>query len=360
MVCGGSFAVVILKFSRSGSRFGPVLRYLLQPEKGHEIVAGNVPGHDAATLNRELSQWRDLNPNVTKPLFIASLSAAPADLLSTADWRQVARRFVEQMHFADSPWIAVRHRDTDADHIHLVAVRIRHDGKGVDPSHDAWRGLDACRQIEHEMNLSRLPARRELLGRALRRDELAVFEHTGRIRVLSRLQQHVVIAARGDPTASEWVARLEAQGVKVKARIGPDDRVTGISFGLDGMAIKGSNLGRAYSWRGLQQHRGVRYEAGRDLPALAAATARAGTSTSRAPVRHRLPERMPAQQDLVTASLQDDILAAARVLGDDTVKVLSAAAVRAVRAASLAAGRTLGRGLARGLGFGPGDDGLER
>jgi hypothetical protein len=295
---------VIHKLSRPGRGFGPVLRYLLQPHKDHEIVAGNVRGDDAVALGSELDRWRDLNPDVVRPVFSASLSVAPGNQLSAAGWRQVAEKYIEKMHLDDSPWVAVRHRDTDYDHIHIVASRIRNDGKLVDGSFERWRGLDVCRQIEREMNLTRLAPARESFRRGLDRRELAVFEHTGRVSVSARLQQHVAIAARGGPTASEWVARLEAQGVDVKLRIDSAGRVVGVSFALDGVALRGSDLGRAYTWRGLLQHQGVRFQPVRDLPALAAASARAGTVAARVPAPRPPPGGVPAQPHPVAAYRQ--------------------------------------------------------
>ena len=51
--------------------------------------------------------------------------------------------------------------------------------------------------------------------------------------------------------------------------------MSGISFGLDGMMWKGSALGRAYSWGGLQRHFGLTYDPDLDRPALLAARAAA-------------------------------------------------------------------------------------
>jgi hypothetical protein len=48
------------------------------------------------------------------------------------------------------------------------------------------------------------------------------------------------------------------------------ERLSGLSFELDGVICKGSDLGRGYSWRGLAARTGVTYEAARDLPGLRA------------------------------------------------------------------------------------------
>ena len=95
---------------------------------------------------------------------------------------------------------------------------------------------------------------------------------------LSRLQEHLDLAARGHPTMTLFVERLEAAGVQVRPNLASTGRVSGIRFAFDGVAFKGSQLGRAYSWKGLQERKGVTYDPDRDLPTLRAAAAPAAPS----------------------------------------------------------------------------------
>ena len=70
-----------------------------------------------------------------------------------------------------------------------------------------------------------------------------------------------------------FVNRLEAEGVQVRINASKTSgHVSGISFRLEEVAVKGSTLGRAYSFLGLQREQGVGYDQARDLPALRAAT----------------------------------------------------------------------------------------
>ena len=64
----------------------------------------------------------------------------------------------------------------------------------------------------------------------------------------------------------EFVGRLEAKRVQVRPNIAASGRVSGISYRLDHVAVKGSQLGRGYSFEGLQRQQGVRYEPSRDRP----------------------------------------------------------------------------------------------
>lgn len=256
---------MIQNVSPPAKGFGRLFAYTLRPSKQAVIVAGNVRGRNVAALRREFNQWRDLNPGVALPAFHASLSAAPGDSLSSAGWREVAQRYVREMSYGESPWIAIRHADSDVDHIHVIASRIRNDGTCVDGVGESQRGRRACRRIEREMGLTRVVLDSAKPGKT-------AAERPGQIR--DRLRRLVSTAARGTPSIAVFIARLETLGVEVKGYFRSDE-VVGIAFALGGVACNGFRLDRTFSWPGLQRRHGLSYEAARDLPALRAATARA-------------------------------------------------------------------------------------
>jgi hypothetical protein len=69
------------------------------------------------------------------------------------------------------------------------------------------------------------------------------------------------------PTAPQLAERLTAAGVTVHANMASTGRCNGLSFELDGVAFKGSALGKTYGWKGLQE-RGLSYEQDRDRQEL--------------------------------------------------------------------------------------------
>jgi hypothetical protein len=62
----------------------------------------------------------------------------------------------------------------------------------------------------------------------------------------------------------EFVERLQQQGVEVQVTQTGIGFSKGISYNLDGVALSGTQLGKAYTFSGLQKHRGVSYDKGRD------------------------------------------------------------------------------------------------
>jgi hypothetical protein len=265
---------VIQKISSPGSGFRGLLNYALGPKKSPEMVAGNMAGENARDLASEFGDARAANAAVSKPVFHGSLSADPGDKVTADQWRAIAEAYVERMGYGDSLWVAVRHRDTDHDHVHIIASRVSHDGTRVQDHQERKRGERILRDLERDHGLREVLPSKAAARAAITRDELSAFERSGEVSIKARLQEHLDVAVRNRPTMQEFAQRLEAQGVAVRIHVASTGRVSGISYELDGVAVKGSSVGRSYSWRGLQERHGVSYEPARDLPTLLDAASR--------------------------------------------------------------------------------------
>jgi hypothetical protein len=302
---------VIQKISAPGAGFRGVLNYALGPSKSPELVAGNMAGENARSLAREFGDARAGNEAVGKPVFHTSLSADPSDQVTPEKWRAIAEAYVERMGYGDSLWVAVRHRDTEHDHIHIIASRITHDGTRVKDRQERKQGELIVRDLEREHGLYRVLPSREAPRQAITRDELAAFERTGEVSVKGRLLEHLKIAARDRPTMGDFAGRLEAQGVGVRLNVASTGRVSGISYELDGVAFKGSYVGRAYSWQGLQDRQGIAYEAGRDLPVLQALSR--GEDRPPAPAQVQPPAAPMPELEKPAAAFRQAAVVASRV-----------------------------------------------
>lgn len=240
----------------------------------HRIIGGNMSGETPRELAREFGAVRQLRPDIEKPVHHASMTAAKGERLSAEQWRQIAEKYAERMGFGNSPYVVIQHRDTGFDHVHVVASRIGLDGRVVNEWQNKPRSEQLMREVEREYGLEPVRASREVAMAAPTRGEIEHFNRTGELSAKMRLQGHVEHALRDGPTATEFVGRLQSVGVEVIPNVQSTGRVSGISFRVDGEQMKGSDLGRGFSWNGLQG-RGLGYEAERDAPALLEAKERA-------------------------------------------------------------------------------------
>jgi hypothetical protein len=346
---------MIQKISKPGAGFRGVLDYDLAARKRPELIGSNMAGETARQLAKEFGQGRALNPAVHKPVFHGSLTAAPEDRLSEDDWRRFAATYLERLGYGDCQRVLIRHGDTDNDHVHIVASRIDSRGKRVRDRKERQRGEAIVRDLEREFGLRQVAPSRQASRAAPGRGELAAFARTGQVAVKARLQEHVDLAARGAPSLAELAERLAQQGVRVRAHVASTERLSGLSFELDGVSCKGSDLGRGYSWHGLAARTGVTYEPARDLPvlrALGALPAPEGIATREVMPRRAaaVPAPAPLEIDALAPSLavigqrlRDEVDRAARggPTLPDFVDRLGAAGVR-VRTNLASTGRLSG------------------
>lgn len=268
---------MIAKITR-GAGFRGTLAYTLGPDHEPEIVGGNMAGRDVPSLAREFAAVRQLRCDVEKPVVHVSLSFEPGQAGGEGDRRlgrqelaRLAADYLKRMgHDPERvQWVAIEHRDRPHQHVHLVVSRIRLDGSLVrQPWRDFSRNKEVCTQLERDYHLR--PVERNLtpLVRTPTRGEDQMLRNRGLLSQKLQLQGIVREAAQGSPTMSELVARLQARGVQVRPNVARTGHVSGVSYRLGPVAVKGSQLGRAYSWEGLQRVFRIRYDPARDLPAL--------------------------------------------------------------------------------------------
>jgi hypothetical protein len=292
---------VIAKITRGGS-FAGAARYVLDERRGldrdhqPEIIGGNMAGRTSRELTREFEAVRQQRPDIGKPVEHVALSFARDDRsLSNDEMARLADEYLKRRgHDADRvQHVVVRHRDKDHQHCHILLNRIRTDRTVVPQQYREYlRNKETCRALERDFGLRPVRNERPRFDERAPTAEDRMARDRGLVSEKEQLKALIRDAAKDQPTMSEFVRRLRAKGVQVRANIARTGHVSGISYRLDHVAVKGSGLGRAYSFEGLQKEQGVRYDRGRDLPALErAARATKGLEPLR---RRRRPFRLPS------------------------------------------------------------------
>ncbi len=75
------------------------------------------------------------------------------------------------------------------------------------------------------------------------------------------------------PMPNCGLLRLNDQGIRVGVKRTRTGKIQGISYEMDGVALRGSRLGSSYTWNGIQNHLGVTVEVNRDRAMLNQAAA---------------------------------------------------------------------------------------
>lgn len=244
-----------------GNGFRGALEYDLRQSKGY-LLETNMAGDDPRTLAREFGQVRALRPNLTKAVCHVSIGLPPWETLTDEQWCKAARAYLKGMGYNDSQYVVSRHTDAEHQHIHILANRISMTGEVVSDSRDYQRQEAVMRHLEKELGLTVLKPSREAQRRAPTKGEIEHALRTGKASTKQRLQKLVDLAVQDTPSFEEFTARLEAASVEVIPNKASTGTISGISFRLEGVMMKGSDLGRGYTWANLQK-RGVQYGQGR-------------------------------------------------------------------------------------------------
>lgn len=288
-----------------GSGFRGVLDYALGKDDAR-IVGGNMSGLLSRELAHEFSAARALRPDVDRPVWHTSLAAAPGEKLSDEQWKGLAEEFMRGMDFGSTTqFIVVRHASGEdqntpigqgptTEHVHIIASRIDLAGELWHGQWEAKKAIELTQQLEKEFGLIQtkgLDAERPQKKKASKA-EIERSERLGETPARVQLQDKVGAAIAGGATIKEFVERLHASGVNVRPNLASTGKMNGFSFELGGVAMKGSDLGKAYTFSGLQKS-GLDYSQSRDTAFLASLTTlplnqpRRAVSSSVAPVSDR-------------------------------------------------------------------------
>jgi hypothetical protein len=268
-----------------GGNFGGLFRYLLDPEKKAIVIGGNVASSSIGGLTREFQAVANLNPQVEVTVKHIALAFAPQDgEVARSLKEEIAIELLTKLGYENSQYIIVEHprsdRDHNHDHMHIVANTVGLDGTRVKNGFEWRRTEKILREIERENDLTPVAcsweSKRSLptKGQSERyRREVAAAESDPslpkpELPVSTKLQDLIDEVISHSATMSDYVARLQSQGVEVRPKITRTGLVQGLSYSLDGVAFQGAHL-QGCSFPKLQA-RGVSYERERDLPALSA------------------------------------------------------------------------------------------
>jgi Relaxase/Mobilisation nuclease domain len=268
-----------------GGGFSGLFGYLLADEKEAKIIGGNVACRSVKGLTREFKAISDLNPQVTVIAKHIALAFAPEDgEIANSLKAEIAMRLLDELGYKNSQFLIVEHprsdHDHNHDHLHIAVNIVGLDGERVKNGFEWRRTEKILRSIETEHNLTPVAcsweSKRSLptKGQSERyRREVAAAEADPslpipELPVSTKIQDTIDRVIPYSQTMTDYVARLQSQGVEVRPKITRTGLVQGLSYSLDGVAFQGAHL-QGCSFPKLQA-RGVSYERERDLPSLMA------------------------------------------------------------------------------------------
>lgn len=253
--------------------------YLLNPDKQKAvdrdqgqspILAKNMFGRDATQLAEEFRFSHDLNRRIKQTMVHYSISLPPGEQVDDPQKAAIAKDLLKQMGHDDCQYFVVAHHDQEhkrgVQHWHIATSAVNLDGQRVDDSYNYLKLKQVERDLEQRYQLQDCSPQSIAQQKNLTSGETRLKDRTGAILPKEKLWRAIDQAITDQPTMPVLLMRLKAQGIEVQfhERIEDNERKLGLSFGIDSSKFQGKRLGKAYSFSGLIEHRGLSYQADRD------------------------------------------------------------------------------------------------
>ncbi|AFZ61143.1 Relaxase/mobilization nuclease family protein (plasmid) [Anabaena cylindrica PCC 7122] len=276
--------------------FRSTLEYVLGKEKA-TMIESNMGGNTPIQLTKEFGAARRFRPNLQRACAHVILSIPHRDVshnkgeyhehLEDEQYTEIAQHWLKAMKFLgeelnQSQYVVARHHDTNHEHIHIIASRIRMNGSVVPDSWDYRRSEVILRQLEKEYGLEEVSCSSDRVAKTVEKIGIETTisdrhsqtqkqkHHSSNQPPITQLLADIIDAATKDqPTVTQLIHRLQQQSVVVHPQFSTGGLFKeAIAFELNGVKVGGYKLGSAYSFPGLQKKRGVSYNPERDLPAI--------------------------------------------------------------------------------------------
>ena len=129
-----------------------------------EMVHYNMCYGNKHEIIQQFNDVRSLNPRLSKPVLHITLSLSPEDHLQKGKLSEMAEECARQMGFENNQYIAIYHKDTKHQHLHIVANRVGFEGKTVSDSHNYQKISKYCRGMELKLGLRQVLSPRRYLS----------------------------------------------------------------------------------------------------------------------------------------------------------------------------------------------------
>lgn len=202
----------------------------LQHKNRAEVLAYNKCFGDKYELAAQFREVALLSKKVEKPVFHFALRLAPGDNCTNNELVEIGEACAKEFGVTDNQYLIILHKDTNEQHIHIVANRVGYDGKVASDSNSYRRMAALCRRLEKQYKLTEVLSPRAFLPNEQR---LAPRHDKRKERLRKDIQETLKQVTR----YPDFVQKMEALGYQIiKGR--------GIAFIDDKkVKIKGSEVG---------------------------------------------------------------------------------------------------------------------
>lgn len=230
-----------------GASFKGCVQYVTSKDNATVLASDGVLLGSVSEIADSFEYQRALNPRVSKPVGHIALSFKPEDKDKLTDemMTKIALEYMELMGIRDTQFLLVRHHNTANPHCHLVYNRVDNNGKTISDRMERRRSEKVVKQLKDKYGLTYSDGKGQTRTERLHYTERTKFE----------VKNAVNAALKDSKDWRDFIRKLQQRGVEVefKRRRENDDVIDGITFIKDGVRLKGSQIGRQFSYAKLNE-----------------------------------------------------------------------------------------------------------
>lgn len=227
----------------TGKSFGGAVEYVLKKPDAELLECDGVDAAGIRDMIGSFNFQRRSRPEIEKAVKHISLSFHPDDAPRLTDgiMLELAREYMRAMDIGNTQYIIVRHNDTGHPHCHIVYNRVKYDRTLVADGNERRRNVRVCKDLKRKYGLTFGKGKERV-----KRERLHSAEQT-KYAIYDAVK--AVLPRCGDMDG--FTAELRRKGVEtafVHRGGDPHKEIQGITFTLDGLTFKGSDIDRKFSY----------------------------------------------------------------------------------------------------------------
>jgi hypothetical protein len=228
-----------------GKTFKGCVNYVMGKDGAEVLYAYGVRSQSIPYAAKDFDTVRNQNPRISNAVWHTSISFAYQDKVDDKLMLNVASDYLKELNLDGNQYLIVKHTDTRHQHIHIISNRVGFEGKVVS---DRWcknRTARACDLMEEKYNLT--IAREQ--GRSYENDK------RGDIRnVKEEISLAINHSLKSGVSNYEILKNdLLKSGIDLQIQKQSTGRINGVTFKKGELILKGSAVGKEFSYKRLLQ-----------------------------------------------------------------------------------------------------------
>ncbi len=221
-------------------------RYISNKPGAELLVAEGVRGHDYKLMADDFQTQQQLRPDKKQACFHSILSFYPGEKPSDEIMKEIAMKYLKELGIVNTQYAISKHTDKAHLHLHIVANMVNNEGKAISDSWIGLKGKKIAQRLTQEYKL--VPA----TEKNLRLTNLEALSNSEAIKY--KMYIGISESLPHCRTMKELEMHLLKQGIETQYKYkGQTQEKQGVSFKLDNISFKGSQVDRKFSFSGLEK-----------------------------------------------------------------------------------------------------------